>query len=75
MTDMFCDSLFNGDISKWNINIKMFMETPQYFKVNGLDEDIFFTKLSCSYKPKNQTEINISPKNIYINHIRKRLKI
>jgi len=75
MTDMFCDSLFNGDISKWNINIKILKEVPLNFDNNAVDNNNFLLLLFNSFEYKNKIKFNNLSRKVYINHIRKKLKI
>ena len=69
---IFYKSQFNQDISKWNINLKKLKEKPDYFNKNN---NKFIKSLFKAYVYKNKNDIDNLSRKVYINHIRKRLKI
>src|SRR5690554_1400910 len=72
MGAMFFNSKFNQDISNWNINLKKLKEKPDDFNKNN---NKFIESLFKAYVYKNKNDIDNLSRKIYINHIRKRLKI
>jgi len=68
---MFYKSPFNKDISSWNINLKKLKEKPDDFNNNNK----FIESLFKAYENNNKNDIDNLSRKIYINHIRKRLKI
>ena len=75
MNYMFYNSQFNQDISKWNINLKILKEVPLNFDNNAVDNNNFLLLLFNSFKDRNKIKFKNLSRKIYINHIRKRLKI
>ena len=75
MRGMFYKSQFNQDISKWNINLKILKEVPLNFDNNAVDNNNFLLLLFNSFEYKNKIKFNNLSRKVYINHIRKRLKI
>ena len=71
MHGMFHYSKFNQDISNWNINLKKLKEKPDDFNNNNK----FIESLFKAYKNNNKNDIDNLSRKVYINHIRKRLKI
>ena len=72
MSWMFWFSKFNQDIRSWNINLKNIKEEPDDFNKNN---NKFIESLFKAYKNNNKNDIDNLSRKIYINHIRKRLKI
>src|SRR5690554_2802743 len=72
MRGMFYESKFNQDISNWNINLKNLKEEPDDFDFNNTK---FIESLFKAYENNNKNDIDNLSRKIYINHIRKRLKI
>ena len=75
MFGMFYNSQFNQDISKWNINLKILKEVPLNFDNNAVDNNNFLLLLFKAYVYKNKIKFNNLSRKVYINHIRKKLKI
>src|SRR5690554_4084644 len=72
MRGMFYESKFNQDISNWNINLKNLKEEPDDFDFNNTK---FIESLFKAYENNNKNDIDNLSRKVYINHIRKRLKI
>jgi len=72
MYSMFSNTPFNQDIRSWNINLKNIKEEPDGFENSG---NKFIESLFKAYKNNNKNDIDNLSRKIYINHIRKRLKI
>ena len=72
MYGMFFNSKFNQDIRSWNINLKNIKEEPDGFENSG---NKFIESLFKAYVYKNKNDIDNLSRKVYINHIRKKLKI
>ena len=72
VNSMFYNSKFNQDIRSWNINLKKLKEKPDDFNKNN---NKFIESLFKAYVYKNKNDIDNLSRKVYINHIRKRLKI
>jgi len=72
---MFQNSQFNGDISKWNVNLNYLIEHQGNFRTLKNSNDFYIDRIIKSFNNKNKKEFNKLSRKVYINHIRKRLKI